>query len=1163
MDLETQETKPPKYVVKDYTSQLPETPPPAPTTPTPQEASHFKDNFGWLINLPESSFKVVKGVVYDLPKAVLTAGYHYATNPSDYGKDLDLALSKNSGLGSFLKEQTIDNYYNKDIWKNFNEDPARALSDAAAIISLGAGSIGKLAELGKLSNFAKIAGKVGNVGAYLDPVMWAGKGAAKLAAPALEALGYGKYTEQLNAGRALLAARQAQEMNEEITKVLAVKLSAPEQAELLRLIRWGDQRELELAAQANNNVGRAYKAWREIITGGDEPLFKKIHLLSDEQAKNANAIKMAEYSQNHWQELGLQAPLKTTEARALMDAGTHNPTFMSSYRLKSQDLNLFHAFNNGDYRGGMLSRFENTVGGKNVLEDVEHVMAKQIATKHDALLKMRTADFVKGLMAAKGELKFAPLGSEIAEALKKTHAPLQDAFFKKYWADMVQSGGAIAEALTSARNPVEGLAAARAAVEGLPELAKAFHLEGDALIPKHVAAWMNRELAPISPMARLYDSTLARYKGLATVFNPRFWGSVVFGNSMLGLFYGFSPDMARIAYKYRDFLPVELQQIARAEVFMRDKGIYSRVANNLGEFASTLDNMFKKGIFVSEVSKDSYSRLKFAGGEFFNSQASVAKAVQYFGQAPERLMQNYLRIEALKGELTNQLTSLRALQAQEATLGQMVAKAASREGTGKSVEGFNELGQRVERAPESLLPEMQSSAKAVGGRKGPKVGSEYNELGQQTKGPRIINDEVYGPVDTQGKAPITGEILNSKHSGQYDEITGQPYPVRGAGGGSPPKLGPVDTSVDPITGLRVSREPELYGGYEPGRPLTPKQEALVEAVDLYGNLGEQVKQLREDAIHRLAEIGELQRRIPALTLDAGVAERAIQVGNRFYGSYARLSPFERVTLRRLLPFYTFNKAMTSLAFRLPYLYPKRVFIGTHLAQAWNDITSDENSYMPARLRDYVPVAARADGSVVAISSGYLNPLSSAKIGEFSELPLPSVFNPLKSNPVIALLLKMNGAIPEWSAKPLSPGEYATRLDNGTVVQWTGTGFKTVVAQPSVFKSLFDLFPQGQLIDRLMHPYAQTDRGWLFSPDPISGPDGKPRYPRELMDNLLGSVIPVQTYHKEEIQNQEKMKMVRVMQSYLKDLRFATPVRRDQIIEVLNAFRDEKNRKWIQ
>lgn len=1285
----------------------PPEPPPEPVKPE----WRVKDDFGWLLNLPESTLKLAKSMVWDLPKAAITSAIHYGKDPGQYTKDLNLMFAKNNGLGGFFKD-SFTNYYAKDFWKNFNEDPAQAFSDFAAIVSLGgtagaklAGVAGKVAVKSSgmaarpfLRNAAKVAGTaeaVAEVGNYADPLQWIAKGTARAAKPLLTGLGFDHHSPDIAHISARLASQQALQSNAELVGVITGKLKPVENALLERNIRWGWAHELEtLGSDVTSTVGKRWKTWREAITNGDEPLFKSLFKMDDETAKTANAVKASEYSKEHWKELGLDGPKTPIETRAMMDAGQINPTFMSSFRLQSKDARLADMLMKGNYRGGFLARMEKMRGGGLVERDMNKVMARQIMNKHDALFKLNLIKEVKGYLAERGEIHLRVPGD--AMPVPQGYSLLQDAFYQKYFGDAAQSAGINMDFLSKTDDPVRGLAGAEQSWRQNHHLLKAVAQSGDVYVPTAVAAWLNRELAPISGAGAMLDKYTGKMKRMMTLFNPKFWPAVMFGNTTLGALYGASPDMARVASKFKGDMPMVLKNIAMAEKFLLNEGVGGRVVENFGRFAQWLDEIVRNPIFVAELAKNPQARMMFAGKSFFTSVQDVGRMVQHFGKTPELLGKTRVAIQELKNQLAVSIGEILTLKQREAISGMKLTKAAASEGRHTPMApGYNELGQKIE-APErpvDVYPEGSGKAVAsapqetpfdpITGREIPrnegkdildpsyvadenpykfipeaylqKVSAEtdmvtgatrYVELSrEETKAIAnqftVIADDlatlakatdalrktpgmVLRPGDFPFKAARNGDALVGKGGSdamkaiteiakdlkaqfthlaskfneaerirkgfmemvRYKALRKQPLQGKvadyhfahpqdapkpydqyaGSGGSKTIVDGAVDVSKDPITGNTIVQTQDKHwydvGGEKPV-PLTPVQERMVTHATEAGNLEELRKSLEEDAIRKLAELGELQAKIPELRAHAAITDKAIDGSNRMFGSFAHLNPFERKILRRALPFYTFNKAMTMLAFRLPYLYPKRVFIGTHLAQAWWDLMGDDNEKMHPSLRNYVPVMALQDGSVVAISAGAINPMGGARMGSIGETPIPGFVNPLTAHPVIQLMLKMNGATPEWNAKPLSPGTYATRLDNGTVVQWTGKGFKTVVAQPSFIKGLFDLFPQAQLIDRLIRPYAQSDRGWLFNPDPISGPDGKPRYPKELADRLWSMVIPTTTYNPEEMRRGEAARMVAVMKSYQKDLKYATPVRRAQILEILSAWRDEKNRKWVQ
>ena len=252
--------------------------------------------------------------------------------------------------------------------------------------------------------------------------------------------------------------------------------------------------------------------------------------------------------------------------------------------------------------------------------------------------------------------------------------------------------------------------------------------------------------------------------------------------------------------------------------------------------------------------------------------------------------------------------------------------------------------------------------------------------------------------------------------------------------------------------------------------------------------------------------------------------------------------------------------MTQLAFHFPFSYPKRSFMYIHLARAWNDIMADENSFMPSWTKNYMPVMGLEDGSVVMIRLGSLGPMSNVRLNRLGEAPIPGIWDVVTQNPVLRVAFEMKGGIPEWSAKPLSPGNKAVRLDNGEVMEWTGTGFRKIVAQPNVFKSIAYLFPQAQLIDSVIHPYAQTDRGWLFQPDPMQGPDGKPRYPKALRDVIVSTVLAPSTAVKpDEMKRRERSNVALVVREYGRELRTASPDRRASLLESLKEWSNSQKK----
>lgn len=317
-------------------------------------------------------------------------------------------------------------------------------------------------------------------------------------------------------------------------------------------------------------------------------------------------------------------------------------------------------------------------------------------------------------------------------------------------------------------------------------------------------------------------------------------------------------------------------------------------------------------------------------------------------------------------------------------------------------------------------------------------------------------------------------------------------------------------------------------------------------------------------IDAMVHSGQLYKQFPDIARDAAVADRFIQVANSFYGSYARLSPFERTILRQFVPFYTFNKAMTKLAFKLPFMFPRRAFIYMNIWRAWEDIMEDETPNS-SWVRDYAIIGAEEDGNPIAVRVGSLNPFNSLRTTPVGPLEAPSIFDIFGQNPVIKITLDtLRG---KMTPKPLTPGSKQVRLANGEVWEWTGRGFKRVMPVAPYLKYLYSLFPQSQILDAMVVSAVQTDRGWLMQPDPILGSrgaqKGKPAYPIGTREKLVTWAIPATKLNLEELKKREKGKWRRIISEYRDEYNRSGPVKRENIKRILMEARAYSGKKYLE
>lgn len=73
---------------------------------------------------------------------------------------------------------------------------------------------------------------------------------------------------------------------------------------------------------------------------------------------------------------------------------------------------------------------------------------------------------------------------------------------------------------------------------------------------------------------------------------------------------------------------------------------------------------------------------------------------------------------------------------------------------------------------------------------------------------------------------------------------------------------------------------------------------------------------------------------------------AVNLALRAAGDFANMSGFERNVVRRIIPFYAWQKHITKLAFRLPLEHPARVAWTLHLADMGNRFTPDPGAGNP-------------------------------------------------------------------------------------------------------------------------------------------------------------------------------------------------------------------------
>lgn len=285
--------------------------------------------------------------------------------------------------------------------------------------------------------------------------------------------------------------------------------------------------------------------------------------------------------------------------------------------------------------------------------------------------------------------------------------------------------------------------------------------------------------------------------------------------------------------------------------------------------------------------------------------------------------------------------------------------------------------------------------------------------------------------------------------------------------------------------------------------------------------------------------GALEERIPGLRERAVIAEEAVDRANAFLGEYLALGPIERGVFRRIVPFYAWTKAMSKLAFMLPFIAPARTFFWHRYSQAMMEMMGDPE--LPEYMAPFAPVFLRSNGETVWASMLGLSPFGALRKTKIGGVPIPQLFAFWENNPWISVGYRMIGGRDKFHTGSVPYGEPVVAINDGEVYQFNEDGkLERIVAQAPLVKSFAYLFPPVQMIDQLISNY-DVRRG------PALNADGTFRYPIELWQRLASLTgVKTKIASRDDLIRWERLKVRQVIREAKRAYRRATPEQQEYI-----------------
>lgn len=218
---------------------------------------------------------------------------------------------------------------------------------------------------------------------------------------------------------------------------------------------------------------------------------------------------------------------------------------------------------------------------------------------------------------------------------------------------------------------------------------------------------------------------------------------------------------------------------------------------------------------------------------------------------------------------------------------------------------------------------------------------------------------------------------------------------------------------------------------------------------------------------------------------------AAQRTKQFLFDYDNLSPFEKMFMRRLVPFYTFTRKNIEAQVRALATTPGRIAAETKILTTLGDVfggqqlTAEEEKLLPEWARRGITFTASRKGERINLVTGFELPI---------EQPFEAIINETYSgiSPAIRLPFELKQGYDIFRGKPLGEGtnaevlRYAPKVIKDAVgyveVAWEAKdgrrGVEYVTLRPKLFHLLTNLPPTSRLLNTLKQVTDEDVEGSL-------------------------------------------------------------------------------------